>query len=431
MQMNIGKCGPVCFTCSAPPSKSYTHRALIIAALADGESEIFGQLDADDTRMTARALMQLGIRLDWCKEKIQVQGKGGHLQSPAEEINIQDSGTSMRLLTGVSLLTDGPVVLTGSARMQERPLGPLIDTLNAAGAMITCLNNPGCPPVQIEGVFPNGDICIDGSISSQFISSLLIAAPYAARDVHIHLTGDPVSLPYIMMTSDSMHAFGAEVIVAEGEEGEPVFTVSSDKIYKPRGYVIEGDFSSSSYWFALAAICGGTVTVSGLNSQSAQGDRRLLEILEKMGCIITQEQESITLTRDLGTSLKGIEVNMSDCPDIVQTVCMVAAVSSAPTRITGVHHLRMKESDRIAAIANGLTTLGGIVETEKDAIIIHPAPLHGGIIHPENDHRTAMSFAVLGCFIGDVTILDAGCVTKSYPGFWEELRRIWQNAVLC
>lgn len=431
MQMNIGKCGPVCFTCSAPPSKSYTHRALIIAALADGESEIFGQLDADDTRMTARALMQLGIRLDWCTEEIRVQGKGGHLQSPAEEINIQDSGTSMRLLTGVSLLADGPVVLTGSARMQERPLGPLIDTLNAAGAMITCLNNPGCPPVRIEGSFPDGDICIDGSISSQFISSLLIAAPYAARDVHIHLTGDPVSLPYILMTIDSMHAFGAEVIVAEGEEGEPVFTVSSDKRYKPRAYVIEGDFSSSSYWFALAAICGGTVTVSGLNSQSAQGDRRLLEILEKMGCIITQEQESITLTRDLGTSLKGIEVNMSDCPDIVQTVCMVAAVSSAPTRITGVHHLRMKESDRIAAIANGLTTLGGIVETEEDAIIIHPAPLHGGIIHPENDHRTAMSFAVLGCFIGDVTILDAGCVTKSYPGFWEELRRIWQNAVLC
>ena len=431
MQMNIGRCGPVCFTCSAPPSKSYTHRALIIAALADGESEIFGQLDADDTRMTARALMQLGIRLDWCTEEIRVQGKGGYLQSPSEEINIQDSGTSMRLLTGVSLLADGPVVLTGSARMQERPLGPLIDTLNAAGAMITCLNNPGCPPVRIEGSFPDGDICIDGSISSQFISSLLIAAPYAARDVHIHLTGDPVSLPYILMTIDSMHAFGAEVIVAEGEEGEPVFTVSSDKRYKPRAYVIEGDFSSSSYWFALAAICGGTVTVSGLNSQSAQGDRRLLEILEKMGCIITQEQESITLTRDLGTSLKGIEVNMSDCPDIVQTVCMVAAVSSAPTRITGVHHLRMKESDRIAAIANGLTTLGGIVETEEDAIIIHPAPLHGGIIHPENDHRTAMSFAVLGCFIGDVTILDAGCVTKSYPGFWEELRRIWQNAVLC
>ena len=431
MQMNIGKCWPVCFTCSAPPSKSYTHRALIIAALADGESEIIGQLDADDTRMTARALMQLGIRLDWCKENIRVQGLGGRLLAPADEINIQDSGTSMRLLTGVSLLADGPVVLTGSARMQERPLGPLIDTLNAAGAMITSLNRPGCPPVRIDGAFPDGDICIDGSISSQFISSLLIAAPYAASDVHIHLTGDPVSLPYILMTIDSMHAFGAEVTVDKGEEGEPVFSVSSGKRYKPRTYVIEGDFSSSSYWFALAAICGGTVTVSGLNPQSAQGDRRLLEILENMGCTITQEQEFITLTRDLGVSLKGIEVNMSDCPDIVQTVCMVAAVSSAPTRITGVHHLRMKESDRIAAIANGLTTLGGIVETEEDAIVIHPAFLHGGIIHPENDHRTAMSFAVLGCVVGDVTILDAGCVTKSYPGFWEELRRIWQNAVLC
>lgn len=430
MQMNIGRCGPVCFSCSAPPSKSYTHRALIIAALADGQSEIIGQLDADDTRMTARALMQLGVRLDWSRENIRVQGTGGHLKAPVEEINIQDSGTSMRLLTGVSLLADGPVVLTGSGRMQERPLGPLIDTLNNAGAKITCLKNPGCPPVRIDGTFPAGDMYVDGSISSQFISSLLIAAPYADNDVHIHLTGDPVSLPYIMMTIDSMRAFGAEVLV-DGDDKEPVFTISSQRRYKPQTYGIEGDFSSSSYWFALAAICGGSATISGLNPQSAQGDRRLLEILVNMGCSITEKRESIILSRDPDVLLKGIKVDMADCPDIVQTVCMVAAVSSSPTRITGVHHLRMKESDRIAAIANGLTTLGGRVETEEDAIVIHPAPLHGGIIHPENDHRTAMSFAVLGCFIGDVTILDAECVTKSYPGFWEELRRIWQNAVLC
>ena len=233
------------------------------------------------------------------------------------------------------------------------------------------------------------------------------------------------------MTIDSMQAFGAEVVVSEGKHGNPVFSVSSMKKYKPGTYVIEGDFSSSSYWFALAAICGGTVTVTGLNPKSAQGDRRFLEILEKMGCSVSSDKDSITLTRDLKSPLMGLNINMADCPDIVQTVCMVAAVSELPTKITGVHHLRMKESDRIAAIANGLANLGGVVETEEDAIIIHPAPLHGGIIHPENDHRTAMSFAILGCLVGDVTILDAGCVTKSYPEFWEELKRIWQNAVLC
>ncbi|WP_373838130.1 3-phosphoshikimate 1-carboxyvinyltransferase [Methanospirillum sp.] len=431
MQMNIGKSGPVCFTIASPASKSYTHRALIIAALANGESEIIGQLDADDTRMTARALMQMGIRLDWCMDNIKVQGQGGRLYEPAGEVDIQDSGTSMRLLTAVSLLADGPVTLTGSARMKERPLGPLVDTLNAAGGRITCPVNPGYPPVRIDGEFTGGDIIIDGSISSQFISSLLIASPYAENDVHIFLTGDLVSLPYIMMTIDSMQAFGAEVVVSEGKHGNPVFSVSSMKKYKPGTCVIEGDFSSSSYWFALAAICGGTVTVTGLNPKSAQGDRRFLEILEKMGCSVSSDKDSITLTRDLKSPLMGLNINMADCPDIVQTVCMVAAASELPTKITGVHHLRMKESDRIAAIANGLANLGGVVETEEDAIIIHPAPLHGGIIHPENDHRTAMSFAILGCLVGDVTILDAGCVTKSYPGFWEELKRIWQNAVLC
>jgi 3-phosphoshikimate 1-carboxyvinyltransferase len=199
----------------------------------------------------------------------------------------------------------------------------------------------------------------------------------------------------------------------------------------PKNYVIEGDFSSSSYWFALAAICGGSATVTGLNPHSAQGDRRLLEILEMMGCSVMQDHDSITLIRSPDMMLTGVTIDMADCPDIVQTVCMVAAISSTPTTITGVHHLRMKESDRISAIAQGLATLGGIVQTEEDAITIHPAPLHGGTIHPENDHRTAMSFALLGCCIGDVTILDAGCVTKSYPGFWEELKRIWQNAVLC
>lgn len=430
MQVTIGKCGPVCITCTAPPSKSYTHRALIIAALAEGESEIIGQLDADDTRMTARALMQLGVRLDWGRESIRIQGKGGHLSAPANEIDIQDSGTSMRLLTAISLLADGPVILTGSARMQERPLGPLIDALNASGGRITYLNNSGCPPVRIDGSFPGGNVSIDGSVSSQFISSLLIAAPYADKETRIHLTGDPVSLPYILMTIDSMQAFGAQVMY-KNEGGGLVLTVSANHRYTPRRYIIEGDFSSSSYWFALAAICGGTATVRGISPASAQGDRRLVQILKQMGCNVTQGTDSITISRDIDHPLKGIDINMADCPDVVQTVCMVAATAITSTRISGVHHLRMKESDRIAAIKNGLTALGGIVEAEDDTIVIHPSPLHGGVIHPENDHRTAMSFAVLGCLTGDVTILDAGCVTKSYPGFWEELRRTWQNAVLC
>lgn len=427
MQVTTGRCGPVDFTCTAPPSKSYTHRALIIAALAEGESIIFGQLDADDTRMTARALMQLGVRLDWEENCIRVKGCGGHLTAPADPISIADSGTSMRLLTAVSLLADGPVVLTGSKRMQERPLGPLVETLNRSGADIAYLQNPGCPPVRISGSLPGGDISIDGSISSQFISSLLIAAPYAALDSRITITGDLVSLPYIMMTIGIMEQFGAVVRIETDAEKNVVLEVSSRDRYVPGTYTVEGDYSSASYWFALAAICGGSATVTGLNPDSVQGDRRFTSILEQMGCERTVGSDSVTI-RKTGT-LTGVTVDMADCPDVVQTLCMVAATASTETRITGIHHLRMKESDRIEAVARGLSELGGIVETGEDFILIRPAPLHSGTIHPGNDHRTAMSFAILGCCTGTITILDAGCVTKSYPGFWEELKRIWQTAV--
>lgn len=429
MQITIGRCGPVCSTITAPPSKSYTHRALIIAALADGESRIFGQLDADDTRMTARALMQMGVRIDWGKDVIIVQGTGGRLKPPDQPIDIADSGTSMRLLTGLALLAEGPVTLTGSDRMKERPLGPLIETLNNAGGTICYLEKSGCPPVLIDGTLTGGRIMIDGSVSSQFVSSLLIAAPYASEDSDIILTGDPVSVPYILMTREIMEKFGVEVLKREGPDGNSAFHVPGNTSYRSSEYTVEGDFSSASYWFALAAVTGGSVTVQGLNPASVQGDRQLIDILVKMGCESKITSDSITITGK--HPLNGITVDMSDCPDIVQTVCMVAAIAASETRITGVHHLRMKESDRIAAIADGLTALGGRVETEEDAIVITPSLLHGGVIHPENDHRTAMSFAILGCVTGDLTILDAGCVTKSYPGFWEELKRVWQTAVLC
>lgn len=429
MQITIGRCGPVRSTITAPPSKSYTHRALIIAALADGESKIIGQLDADDTRMTARALMQMGVRIDWGREAIIVHGTGGRLTSPVQPIDIGDSGTSMRLLTGLALLADGPVTLTGSDRMRQRPLGPLIETLNNSGGTIRYLEKNGCPPVLIDGNLTGGRIMIDGSVSSQFVSSILIAAPYASEDSEIILTGDPVSVPYILMTRDIMEKFGVLVTKREGQGENTGFHVTGKEKYQPSEYTVEGDFSSASYWFALAAVTGGSVTVQNLNPASVQGDSRLIDILVQMGCEHKISSDSITITGR--HPLHGITIDMSDCPDIVQTVCMVAATALSRTRITGVHHLRMKESDRIAAIADGLTALGGRVETEEDAIIITPSLLHGGVIHPENDHRTAMCFAILGCVTGDLTILDAGCVTKSYPGFWEELKRVWQAAVLC
>ena len=431
MDMNIGRTGLVHARVRAPPSKSYTHRAIILAALADGISYIKSQLDADDTRITARAMAALGARILWEDNLITVHGTGGALIAPSEPIDIGDSGTSMRLLTAVCLLADGRVTLTGSARMQERPIGPLVQALNNAGALIHCTVKEGYPPLSIEGGLPGGEIWIDGSISSQFISSLLIASPYADSDSTIILTVPGVSEPYITITTDMMAQFGVTPKKCDGN----AWSIPARQRYRSSRYAVEGDYSSASYWFALAAITGGTVTVEGLNPVSSQGDRHFLDILGDMGCTISWEPGSndgtgaVTVSRT--GALQGIEVNMADSPDVVQTLAMVAAVARTKTRIMGIHHLRAKESDRIAAIEKGLSTLGLSVITSDDDIIIHPGTLHGGIIHPERDHRTAMSFAVLGSVIGGVTILDAGCVTKSYPGFWEVFTEVWKTGVLC
>lgn len=430
MDMYIGKCGPVKAIVRAPPSKSYTHRALIIAALADGVSTITGQLDADDTRITARALASLGVRITWEQDRITVYGTRGKLKTPGVPINIEDSGTSMRLLTAVCLLADNPVTITGSARMQERPIGPLVDALNQVGGKITYTNMEGYPPIYITGELQGGDIPIDGSISSQFISSLLIASPYACTEGIVRVTGQAVSEPYIRITTSMMSLFG----VTPHENKRNIWQIPN-KPYQPGSYTVEGDYSSASYWFAIAAITRGTITVQGLHPNSAQGDKRLLDILAQMGCSITWDiaedpgLSSVTVTGD--TPLSGVMVNMADCPDIVQTLAMVAAVACSQSRISGIHHLREKESDRIGAIVNGLKTLGIEVDAYEDEIVITPGPLHGGTIYPHRDHRTAMSFAVLGSCIGDVTILDAGCVTKSYPEFWEVFGSLWKTAGSC
>lgn len=430
MDMTIGKCGPVRARVRAPPSKSYTHRALILAALSDGISVITGQLDADDTRITARALSVLGIRITWEQNRITVYGTGGRLHAPSSPIDIGDSGTTMRLMTAVCLIADGPVILTGSERMKERPVGPLVQTLNESGAVIRYLEKSGTPPLLIDGALQGGEMKIDGSISSQYISSLLIASPYAHRDSTIYLQGTPVSEPYITITTDMMSHFGVFA-----DHPDPLtWKIPAGKGYRASTYTVEGDYSSCSYWFALAAITGGEITVEGLHPDSVQGDKKFLSILADMGCVITWNrlkddtgQYEVTISRP--ASLKGITVNMADCPDIVQSLAVVAAMADSPTKISGIHHLREKESDRVSAIVNGLRELGIMASSTDDEIIITPGIPRSGTIHPRRDHRTAMCFSILGCMAGDVTILDAGCVTKSYPGFWEVFREIWKTGV--
>ncbi|WP_292368395.1 3-phosphoshikimate 1-carboxyvinyltransferase [Methanoregula sp. UBA64] len=401
---------------TAPPSKSYTHRALVAAALAEGESTIINPLIADDTKLTAAALTKLGVTISGDAKSVTVAGCNGKLSCPPGTVlDLDNSGTSLRLLAGTALLSDNPVTLTGSARMQERPFGPLADTLHGLGGMIVFAKNEGYPPVTIGGRLLGGYATIDGSVSSQYASSVLMVAPYAKGPVDVTITGTPASQSYLDITAGVMTDFGAKI----RREGYRHFVVSPKDRYSGRTYVIEGDYSSASYFFALAAICEGKVSVSGLQPLSVQGDRRFLDALEMMGCQVTYAGDRVTVSHE--GPLSGITIDMSSAPDTVQTLCMVAAVARSRTVITGISHLKYKESDRVAITADRLRHLGGNVTTDNDRIIIDPAPLHGGVIDPANDHRTAMSFAILGLGIGDVSITGADCTTKSFPEFWNIL----------
>lgn len=404
---------------AAPPSKSYTHRALIAAALAGGKSTIFRPLDAEDTKLTAGALRLLGIIAEEQPRRIIVTGCNGDIPNrTTTTLELENSGTSLRLLTSLALLCRHPVILTGSARMQERPIGPLAEALPALGGTVEFLKNTGFPPIRVSGKLLGGPVTIDGSMSSQFISSILMAAPYAQEEVEVVIPTPPASASYLDITLDVMETFGAKIT----RDGYERFLVSPADRYKSRRYTVEGDYSSASYFFALAAVCGGRVRVKNLSEHSAQGDRQFLDALAAMGCQVTFGKEFVTVERS--GELSGITFDMSSSPDTVQTLCMVAAMAESPTTITGISHLKFKESDRINGTADRLRSLGGHVDVGEDSLTIHPAPLRGGPIDPANDHRTAMSFAVLGVGIGGITITDPACVNKSFPGFWESMKGV-------
>jgi 3-phosphoshikimate 1-carboxyvinyltransferase len=414
--MMLKKTREVDLAFTAPPSKSYTHRAVIIASLAEGDSGIHYPLLADDTRCTIAALRSCGISIVEHPDLLEVAGCGG--QPPCGTglvLDLDNSGTSYRLLAGYALLCGSPVVLTGSPRMQERPVGPLVDGLNALGGDVTYLARPGFPPIKVKGPLKGGTASVDGRISSQFISSILITAPYADSPVDLRICGEPASRSYIDLTCDAIRAFGGRV----EREGYSRFWIGPEDRYLGRSYPVEGDYSSASYFFAIAAICGGRVRVDHLNPASLQGDRLFVSALETMGCEVSANGTMIQVSGDGHPD--GIDIDMSTAPDTVQTLCMVAACARSPSRITGVSHLRYKESDRLAGTAALLHHLGGSIQVTGDEITIRPSRLHGGTIDPQNDHRTAMSFAVLGLGIGDMTILQADCVNKSFPGFWDHL----------
>jgi 3-phosphoshikimate 1-carboxyvinyltransferase len=402
---------------TAPPSKSYTHRALIAGALAGGETVLRSPLISDDTRRTLAALRALGVPITGDGDPLRIHGSGGRLLSGNPvTLDLGDSGTSLRLLTSVALLASREVTLDGSPRMRERPVGPLADALMVLGGQVRYRGRPGFPPLTIRGEFRGGTVTVDGSISSQFASSLLLAGPCGKEDLLLLIDPPPVSASYLDITADLMHTFGVQV----ERKGSRFFRVPAGKGYRGREYRVEGDYSSASYLLALAAVAGGRVTVEGLSPRSVQGDRMFLPILASMGCTVHTGETSVTVERT--GPLHGVEAEMSAAPDTVMTVCAVAPFADSPTTLAGTGHLQYKESDRVRVMAERIRSLGGKVEVEEDRIRILPASLHGGTIDPAGDHRIAMALAVTGLGTGGVTVEHAETVGKSFPGFWDQLQ---------
>jgi 3-phosphoshikimate 1-carboxyvinyltransferase len=413
MQKEILPVATIDAVITLPGSKSFSHRALIAAGLAAGRSTIQNLLRAEDTVYTAQALQQLGCRIDWEGTACQVEGVGGDLKVPDGPIYLGDSGTSMRFLSAVAALGHGRYVLTGSKRLCQRPIQDLLDALSGLGVAAASERNNGYPPVIVRARgLAGGPTRVSGAVSSQFLSAILLISPFAARDVEIEVVDDLVSRPYVDITLNVMEAFG----LAYYRQGYKYFAMPAGQRYQARDYEVEGDASSASYFLGAAAITGGRVTLTNLNPESCQGDSGFIKVLEQMGCLVESSPGGVVLQ---GRPLQATRINMAHMPDLVPTLAVVAAFAPGETVITGVAHLRHKESDRLQAVAAELIKMEVAVQETKDGLIIRGGQPHGAVIETYNDHRIAMSFALAGLKTSGIIIANPDCVAKSFPAFWE------------
>jgi 3-phosphoshikimate 1-carboxyvinyltransferase len=419
--INISPVGPLDATIRPPGSKSITNRALVCAALAEGPSTLSGALASEDTAVMVQSLKQLGVEIEHDPQRatIHVVGCNGKIPSTHVDLFVANSGTTVRFLTAMTTLGRGRFRLDGIERMRERPIGDLLAALKDLGANAQSEHQTGCPPVVVmaDGL-PGGRTSIRGDVSSQFLSGLLMIAPYAQRGVQLSVEGPLVSRPYVAMTLAVMKSFG----VIMQEDALERFVVSPDH-YTGRTYCIEPDASAASYFFAAAAITGGRVTVEGLSRESLQGDVKMVECLEAMGCQVECGEETITV---VGAPLRGVTVDMNAISDTAQTLAAVALFAEGPTTITGIGHNRHKETDRIGDLAVELRRLGATVEEHDDGMTITPGPLRATEINTYNDHRMAMSLALVGLRTPGVVINDPGCTEKTYPRFFQDLAGLRQ-----
>jgi 3-phosphoshikimate 1-carboxyvinyltransferase len=392
----------------------------VAAALASGESRLEGAAGSDDTDAMREGLRALGAGIAVASEAWKVVGVGGRFEAPTAALYAGASGTTARFLTAAATLAAGPVVVDGTARMRERPIQELVDALRALGADCEARSPGGCPPVRVAGGgLPGGRASIDARRSSQYVSGILLAAPYADRDVELSfLDGVLVSRPFVDLTLEVMRAFGARA----DWHGEGL-RVRAGCPYRPRVYPVEPDAQSAVYGFAAAAIAGGRVRVDGIPVESHQTDLRFLEVLAAMGCRVKREPEAVDVWGPEHT-LRGVEIDMNAMPDAALALAVVALFAEGPTTIRNIANLRIKETDRLAALETQLRRLGGVATTGPDWLRIEPAPLHGAAIDTYDDHRIAMAFALAGLRVPGVTIRDPGCVSKTWPNYFDALERL-------
>ncbi|WP_340614822.1 3-phosphoshikimate 1-carboxyvinyltransferase [Xenorhabdus thailandensis] len=418
-------------TINLPGSKSVSNRALLLAALAKGTTRLTNVLDSDDIRYMLNALTVLGIsyRLSADRTICEVDGIGGRITGKSDiELFLGNAGTAMRPLAAALCLGDSSlgdsgmsVVLTGEPRMKERPIGHLVDALRQGGAEIDYLEQENYPPLHIKGGFLGGKVTVDGTVSSQFLTALLMAAPLAKNDTEIHIQGDLVSKPYIDITLALMKSFGVTV----DNEQYQVFHIRGQQQYlSPGQYLVEGDASSASYFLAAAAIKGGTVRVTGIGRNSLQGDSQFANVLEQMGATIRWGDDFVECER--GT-LTGIDMDMNTIPDAAMTIATTALFAQGETVIRNIYNWRVKETDRLNAMATELRKIGAEVEEGHDYIRISPPEkLNHAEIATYNDHRIAMCFSLVALSDTPVTILDPGCTAKTFPDYFNQLEKLSQ-----
>lgn len=409
---------PVKATIEIPGSKSYTNRALVMAALTKGPVTLYNPLYSEDTEAMIGCLRTLGLQIETAPDRIIVYDDISIIQNRSYELFAKDSGTTIRFLLALLCLTSGTKEIGGNARLNERPIKDLVNALRLLGGQIDYLEKEGQLPVKIHSstLRLGSEVTIDASLSSQFFSALLMISPFL-KGVKIHLRGDLISKPYVDMTIHAMHEWGVDVF--QMEDGG--YHIPSGQLYQQNHYVIEGDFSSAGYFFAIAVLTQSTITLKNLNPHSKQADSKFLTILAQMGNEWSVSDQGITI---VGKQILPQSLDMEDCPDQVQTMAVLAAFAKGVTKISGVRSLRLKETERVEALKNELSKMGIKTEDTHDTLTIYGGAPQAAVIDTYGDHRMAMAFAVAGTKLPGMKIRHPEVVNKTFPAFWDKLRSL-------